>query len=146
MTLADTDENKFSRLRGADEFKALKLIEANGRLVDGCFVYNVGWSDFKIARDIGCNEGAIARRRTEIFGPLKRVTVGGGAEAKEMAAEIEALKSQAQAMRVDNFRLTQRVEALEKNFNVLLTAPNQEALREKLADLRKHFSKSPATS
>ncbi len=137
--MTDRDD-KFKRLRAADEFKALKMIEANGKLEDGLWTYNPGWSDFKIATDLGYAEGAIARRRTEIFGPLRRVNHGAEAEAKRVDAEIESLKTQAQGFRVDKFRIEQRIEALEKAFNVLMTAPVREGITpERLKALQSHF-------
>ena len=138
-----TKDTNGKHLTGADEFKALKLIEANGKTApDGCFVYNTGWSDWKIATEIGCQEGQVARRRKDIFGNLRRTST----EASETSAEIEKLTTQAQGFRVDMYRLTQRVEAIEKAINLLLTAPVREGLsKDHLKQLERHFNdKDPA--
>lgn len=136
-----------SHLRAADEFKALKLIEANGRVEDGCWHYNPGWSDFKIALEIGCAEITIARRRTKVFGALKRGPNGDSTAHQNLSADLASIKSELRSQSADTHTLRQRVEALEKSLNLILSGAVNVGLPVEvdplaLKDLQKHFSRA----
>lgn len=132
---------KRKQLRGADEYRILKLIESNGSLHDGLWAYNPGWSDDRVAREAEVDIASIRRRRQHVFGEMRRVSRHG----ENNSTRIEELSVGAQAQRVKTHELERRVESLEKAFNLLFTKTGQNGLsdddRRRLAT---HFGKTTA--
>ena len=135
----DTHEPKRKFLKGADEFKVLKMIEANGSLHDGYWAYNDGWSDDRVARETSVEIATIRRRRQQVFGEMRR----GSPHSETNTTRIDTLEVGAQAQRVKTFELERRVESMEKAFNLLFTKTGQNGLsdddRKRLAV---HFGKT----
>jgi hypothetical protein len=150
MTMATDDNDNEERRRNrtlnqAENFKVLKLIEAHGTIEDGYYVYESGWSDAKIAMDVGCTEKSVEYRRKEVFGNIRPGRSGSTPEIKELSARIETLAVAQQAARVKDYELQRRIETLEKAINLLLQAPAKEhmqnGMKEQLQALQAHYAK-----
>jgi hypothetical protein len=94
--------------------KMFHLIQTHFDAENGC--YGGGWSDAKIAADVGLSSDTIAAFRVEAFGPLK--------EPPEVA------------------RLTSDIAALEQLFNEAMAPIQSELiqLRTRVAEVRRKFA------
>ena len=133
----------YQSLTRLQEFEIMKLLEANGVKNGPLYQYKIGWNDEVIADKFGCKTTMIAKRRRDAFGDLNHRRANTDPESKSrVAADIETLKTGAAAQRVEYHRLSQRLEALEKTINILLTAPVREGLSpERLRELKGHFER-----
>ncbi len=136
MTRATT----IDRMTVQQTFGILKMLEANGKKVGEYWEFNDGWSDERIAREFKVPATAVAYRRKEAFGQLRRGSRFDG--NPELAAKLETLETSAQATRVAIYKLEKRCEALEKTLNALMTAPNREVLMDKIKDLQAMYAKA----
>lgn len=128
------------RLNRTENFAVMKLIESHGkRLENGLFEYEPGWSDDRVATDLGVGKIAVSNGRREVFGKLYfKAATSNKAETDQ---RLNTLEVASKASRVVHYELGRRVEALERAINLLLTAPNREGLdRNKLEELRRHFN------
>ena len=60
-------------LSQAASFRLMKLIEAHGATDDKHWTYEDGWSDERIAAELGISIDTVARRRRDVFGVLKKI-------------------------------------------------------------------------
>lgn len=51
--------------------------------------YNEGWSDEKIAEQVGCKPSSVQRVRSQHFGHLKRATIQGATALTQLTAQLE---------------------------------------------------------
>ena len=81
----------------------------------------------------------VATQRRRVFGKTRGY--GNREGGPGVQQRVETLEVGARTLRVADFELAKRVEALEKALNILLSAPNREGIpKEQLVELRKHFS------
>lgn len=127
-------------LTGAKEYHLNKTIEAHGKREGDYWEYEVGWDDQRVADEVGVAVYHVSKRRRDIFGDIRsRAPNKDGLLA--LAAKVETLELGARTLRVADYEMGKRVEALEKALNILLSAPNRDGIpKEKLEELRNHFA------
>lgn len=116
--MSDDAKRSYTRLTPKQTFEAMKLLEANGSVSGEIYAFNEGWSDERIAKEIGCPVQAIVARRKEVFGILART----GKEGSRNDERFSALEQSDRELRVKCYQLEQRVAALEKSVNVIIQA------------------------
>lgn len=127
---------EYNRLTVAKQFQVLKLIEANGERDAEFFRYADGWSDERIASDVGVPLQSVKYRRREVFGDIRPTRY-----ASAPSPRIDDLETGLRVLRVATYQLTKRVESLEKALNVFITAGGSQSIpRDKLEELRRHFN------
>ena len=67
-TRPTTRPTQYRMLNTEEQYKLLKLIEANGEKRDGFWVYSQGWTDERIAAESGIEIATVRRRRQQVFG------------------------------------------------------------------------------
>lgn len=130
------------RLNQAESFAVLKLIEANGQKDGEFWVYNDGWSDERIADDVKVPVTGVAHRRKEVFGLLR---TGRGTSNQSLEPRIDAIDVQLRALRVNDFDMVKRIEALEKAMSILLRGANDIVSKEQLEALKQRYNGSIST-
>lgn len=127
-----------THLKVADEFRLMKLIEANGQMDGDWWVYNDGWSDERISEETGIGIQPIRSRRQQVFGKMRERQ--GGRRSKDERT-LDELRVQMQALRVADHEQQKRLEALEKVVNLLMSGQNVDRVTaDKIKELKNHFS------
>lgn len=118
-------------------FEIMKMIEAHGTKNGDFWEYEAGWDDERIARELDLNLRAVVYRRLDAFGPTRP-----SSRANPLEPRIDAIETQMRALRVYDFELAKRVEALEHSLNILLRGMNRDGVvnSEALAKLKEHFN------
>ena len=137
------DTRAYNRLTAKQTFEVMKLLEANGSVSGEHYAFHDGWSDERIAKDVGVPVVAVQSRRRDVFGKLMMSGPHGSRNDERFAA----LEQNDREMRVKTFQLEQRVASLEKAINIFLTAGSKDGgpiTSDMLRRLKEHYNGRPS--
>jgi hypothetical protein len=135
------NKRTIERLSSKQAFAVMKLIEEHGKKEGDYWIYNEGWDDERVAAETDCNLFGVRHRRKEVFGNLRHGQTGTRVEIAGLEARIATLELESKTSRAERYKIEKRLEHLEKALNILLSAPNRDAIpKEKLKALREHFN------
>ena len=109
----DDDKKSINKATMAQQQAIFDGLRANGVEVDGYWKWNEGWSDARLAKEIGVTEAAVTYRRSQLYGPLRpprRIEVPAAVPAADdRIGVLEALVGE----------LASRVETLRRDLDLL---------------------------
>lgn len=113
------------------------MIDTHGKVVDGLFYYEAGWSDERIAKECPAPLAAVRYRRMNVFAPLPHT--GGRVKMKysDLDERIKALEAELDGVS------RRKLDVLEKAINALLehSLERNAVPREKLEQLQAYFNR-----